>query len=168
MGRITRFGESVAVSGSRAVVGAPKTEKGGAICVYDVPSGKLHSVFYNYQAYQAWGDFGYGRLLSLIMPTEPRDSLLGLTVAVSENTIIAGSAQNVHFFDVKTARHIKGIVPQQESNSPRGLVLAIDYDGTKAAATLRYQSDTINWSNHLIDLEQPLSRLQKPSSDVNR
>ncbi|MDF1743050.1 MAG: hypothetical protein P1V19_05105, partial [Gimesia sp.] len=164
----TNFGVSVAVSGRWAAVGAMRFGKGGAVCVYEVSTGKLHAVLQTNQSEQSWGEYGHGQFVSLIVPSGLRDVWLGRSVSVSDNTIVAGSNNSVHLFDVKSARHMKRIFGPKTADSKRDEVVVVDFDGQNAAVAVNLGTKPMSWSNHLINLEKPLMQLRQHLKESNK
>jgi len=147
------FGVSIAVSGKWAVVGFPWHSYGGAALVYDVSTGKLHSVLKNTTTYQNLDDLGDGRLRELIVRVDQLDYSFGKSVAVNGDSVVVASGRSLHVFDARSSRHLQTIPVGKDINSDLRAIHDIATDGkTVIATTHSANGDDENWTHHRVEL----------------
>jgi len=147
------FVASIAVSGKWAVVGFPMHSYGGAALVYDVSTGKLHSVLKNTTTYQNLDDLGDGTLRQLIVRVDQLDYSFGKSVAVQGDTVVVASRRSLHVFDARSSRHLQTIPVGKGINSDLREIHDIATDGKTIIATTHSSiGDDENWTHHRVEL----------------
>jgi hypothetical protein len=164
------FGQSVAVDGQWAIVGAPRMETRGAghvgaAYVYEVPSGKLLAVL---KVDQSWRSYGKGSLVDLIVDRRQKDAKLGQSVAIVGPTVLAASASGFHLFDASSGLRLAHFYG---TDGPSVDFPSVDFDGRVAVLTGFYIPEGQRrhaWAHYRVDLTERLAELRKGAATNRR